>query len=262
LLLVMDVGNTRAKWATVDADGGLLEMQSCLTGELVNPTLKRALKGIKKVVVANVAGDSVAQQLSDLLPQSAQLVFVSPKPQACGVVNRYKSTSLGADRWAAIIAAWHMHKQPTIVVNAGTAITIDALARDAANKGGVFIGGTIMPGLQLMQDALKDNTALLKSAEEGVATTFPLHTQDAIQSGCLNAIVGAIMLMMQLLEKHSAFLPKLVVSGGDANRIAETLKSNLIIKLGLKRVIISENLVLQGLLLLEKENVLNGGFGY
>jgi hypothetical protein len=61
--------------------------------------------------------------------------------------------------------------------------------------------------------------------------------------------------MMQHLEKHSAFLPKLVVSGGDANRIAETLKNSLIIKLGLKRVIIAENLVLQGLILLEKEIV-------
>ncbi|MFM9836268.1 MAG: type III pantothenate kinase, partial [Methylophilaceae bacterium] len=102
----MDVGNTRAKWAKVDADGVLQEMQSCLTGEIANSTLKRAVKGVKKAVVANVAGDAVAQQLSDLLPQSTQLVFVSPQPQACGVVNRYKSSSLGADRWAAIIAAW------------------------------------------------------------------------------------------------------------------------------------------------------------
>jgi type III pantothenate kinase len=251
----MDVGNTRAKWAKVDAEDVLQEMQSCLTEEIASSTLKRSLKGVKKVLVANVAGDAVAQQLSDLLPQSTQIVFVTPQSHTCGVTNRYKSNSLGADRWAALIAAWHMHKQPTIVVNAGTAITIDALARDARSKGGVFIGGTIMPGLQLMLDALKDKTALLKSAHDGITSTFPSNTQDAIQTGCLNAIVGAIMLMMQHLEKHSAFLPKLVVSGGDANRIAETLKNSLIIKLGLKRVIIAENLVLQGLILLEKEIV-------
>jgi type III pantothenate kinase len=255
VLLVMDVGNTRAKWAKVDADGVLQEMQSCLTGEISNSMLKRALKGVKKVLVANVAGDAVAQQLTALLPQSTHLVFLTAQPKACGVVNRYKSNSLGADRWAALIAAWHMHKQPTIVVNAGTAITIDALTRDVANKGGVYIGGTIMPGLLMMQDALKENAALLKSTHEGIESTFPTNTQDAIQTGCLNAIVGAIMLMMQHLEKHSAFLPKLVVSGGDANRIAETLKNSLIIKLGLKRVIIAENLVLQGLILIEKENV-------
>ena len=251
----MDVGNTRAKWAKVDADDVMQEMQSCLTEEIANSTLKRSLKGVKKILVANVAGEAVAQKLFDLLPQSAQIVFVTPQSHSCSVINRYKSNSLGADRWAALIAAWHMHRQPTIVVNAGTAITIDALARDATNKGGVFIGGTIMPGLQLMLDVLKDKTALLKTAQDGMASTFPSNTEDAIQTGCLNAILGAIMLMMQHLEKHSAFLPKLVVSGGDANRIAETLKNSLIIKLGLKRVIIAENLVLQGLILLEKEIV-------
>ena len=249
MLLVMDIGNTRIKWAKVGADGGLQELQSCLNTEIVASVLKRALKGVKKALIANVAGEAVAQQVLEFMPQSAQVVFIAPQPQACGVLNKYQANSLGADRWAAMVAAWHMHKQPTIVVNAGTAITIDALARDAATKGGVFVGGTIMPGLRMMQEALSANTAQLKTTLEGKVGAFPTNTQDAMRTGCLNAIVGAINVMMQQLEKHSAYLPRLIISGGDANKIAEALNPHI------KRVIIVENLVLQGLVLLGEERV-------
>ena len=247
MLLVMDIGNTRIKWAKVDADGKLQEMQSCLNTEIVASVLKRALKGVKKALIANVAGEALAQQILEYMPQSTQVVFVTPQLHACGVGNKYQPNTLGADRWAALIAAWHMHKQPTIVVNAGTAITIDALARDVATKGGMFVGGTIMPGLRLMQEALSDNTAQLKTTLEGKTSVFPTNTQDAMRTGCLNAIVGAINVMMQQLEKHSAYLPRLIISGGDANKIADALKPHI------KRVIIAENLVLQGLVLLGLE---------
>jgi len=248
MLLVMDIGNTRIKWAKVGADGNLQEMQSCLNTEIVASVLKRALKGVKKALIANVAGEALAQQVLELMPQSVQVVFITQQLQACGVINKYQPNSLGADRWAAIVAAWRMHKQPTVVVNAGTAITIDALARDAATKGGVFVGGTIMPGLRLMQEALSTHTAQLKIPLEGKMGVFPTNTQDAMQTGCLNAIVGAINVMMQQLEKHSAYLPRLIISGGDANKIAEALKPHI------KRVIIAENLVLQGLVLLSLES--------
>jgi len=243
----MDIGNTRTKWASVDVDGNLEEMQSCLNAEIATSPLKRVLKSAKKVLIANVAGEVMALQVSELIPSRAQVAFVAAQPEACGVINKYQAKNLGADRWAALIAAWHVHKQPTIVVNAGTAITIDALARDAATKKGVFVGGTIMPGLRLMQEALSDNAALLKSKPDGKITVFPTNTQDAMQTGCINAIVGAINVVMQQLEKHSAYLPKLIISGGDANKIADALKPQL------KRVIIAENLVLQGLVLLESD---------
>jgi type III pantothenate kinase len=128
-----------------------------------------------------------------------------------------------------------------VVVNAGTAITIDALGREAA-----FIGGTIVPGLHLMRESLSRNTAQL-NVEEGLMNDFPVNTQDAITTGSLNAVAGAIHLMLKRLEKHSGWLPKLIISGGDAHKVAQALNLNV------KQVIITENLVLQGLALLAKE---------
>ena len=75
-----------------------------------------------------------------------------------------------------------------VVVNAGTAVTIDALDAD-----GRFRGGVILPGLRLMLRALADNTSALKSAP-GTYQDFPTNTADALYSGAVQAICGAIEL--------------------------------------------------------------------
>lgn len=251
MLLVIDSGNTRTKWALVDSAGVMQDVTICLNRDLNASTLPQAAKKASKVLVANVAGDAIAQQIAELVaPLNAS--FVMAKQQACDVVNGYEyAEKLGADRWAAMIAAWHISKQPALVMNAGTAITIDCLALDKSG-GGLFLGGTIMPGLRLMQSALTHNTAQL-NVGEGSYIGFPLNTQNAIQTGCLNAAIGAIVVMLNQLEKQCALLPKLLISGGDAATIAGALITHL--KVDEKRVMIVDNLVLQGLAILQKEYI-------
>lgn len=239
MLLVIDIGNTRTKWALAGDDGNLSELDVCMNADIAASNLRTAAQKADKALIANVAGEPIAQQLARLLaPLQPEFIVVSK--QACGVVNS-SYPSLGVDRWAALIAVRHSIKQVVLVVNAGTAITMDSL-----DSRGVFLGGTIMPGLYLLQTSLVNNTAQLNLAE-GKVVDFPANTQDAILSGCLNAAAGAIHLMLKRLEKHSGWLPKLVISGGDAHKIAPALNLNA------KQVIIIENLVLQGLVLLTKE---------
>ncbi len=249
MLLVIDIGNTRTKWALADDNGHLTELEVCMNADISKA--KFPLKQASKVVIANVAGDAVAQKMTQLLTSLTlplPVHFVTVKAQACGVKNKY-AANLGIDRWAALVAAWQHTKHATVVVNAGTAVTIDALVE------GVFLGGSIMPGLGLLRDALSNNTALLKSqlnVGEGVFAEFPANTPDAIETGCLNAVVGTIHLMQKRLEKRSGWLPKLVISGGDARHIMQALNAQAA-NTGTKQVIIIDNLVLQGLVLLAKE---------
>lgn len=241
MLLVIDIGNTRTKWALADDAGKLREAQACLNIDIASSALARALTQASKAFVANVAGEGMAQQVTQLL-QPLPINFAEASAQACGVTNGYaQPTQLGIDRWAALVAAWQLNKHPSLVVNAGTAITMDAL-----DSKGTFFGGTIMPGLRLMQQSLNQHTAKLQ-VEVGVAENFPINTQDAIENGGLNAVCGAIGIMLKRLEKHSGWLPKLFLSGGDADKIAEALKLNA------KQVIMTENIVLQGLVLLAKD---------
>ncbi len=241
MLLVIDIGNTRTKWALADAAGRLQDSEVCLNTEITQANFP--ITQATKVLIANVAGEAIAQQIAQLL-SPLPVHFITAKSQACSVKNLY-ATSLGGDRWAALVAAWHRTKHATVVINAGTAITIDALAD------GVFLGGTIMPGLHLLRASLSENTAQL-NVGEGAYAELPINTPDAIETGCLNAVVGAIYLMQKRLEKRSGWLPKLVMTGGDARYIAQALNVQAA-NTGTKQVMIIENLVLQGLVLLNKE---------
>jgi type III pantothenate kinase len=241
VLLVIDIGNTRTKWALVDSAGRLQETDVCLNIEIAKASFP--IKKATQALIANVAGETMAQEVSQLL-SPLPIHFATAKPSASGVKNLY-AANLGVDRWAALIAAWYHTKHATVVVNAGTAITIDALSK------GEFLGGTIMPGLHLLRAALSENTAQL-DVDEGAYAEFPRNTPDAIQTGCLSAVVGAIHLMQKRLEKRSGWLPKLVMTGGDARIVAQALNAQAA-NTGTKQVIIIENLVLQGLVLLGKE---------
>ncbi len=249
MLVVIDIGNTRTKWAQVAADGHLEAMQAVMNANIETPAFKKILQAADKIMIASVAELAITEQLTKMLPMGTEVTFADVQAHACNVTNQYSQESLGIDRWAAVIAAWNMYHQPTIVISAGTAVTIDALSRDKMTKKGTYLGGSIMPGLPLMYQSLAGQTAKLPLEATGNFSLFPNNTQDAIHTGCMNAIVGAVVLQLKQLEKHCAFLPKIVITGGDAVKIAETLNSQL------KHVLVVEDLVLQGLVLLEKECV-------
>jgi len=251
MLILVDAGNTRTKWAKVQKDGALSAMQAVSNASIrTSAAFKKVIAQATKVVVANVAGGAVEQALIDMVPDETELVCVAPQSALCNVTNRYeKKEALGADRWAAVIAAWEMNKQPTLVINAGTAITIDALSRDNTTRKGIYLGGMILPGLVLMHQSLDKGTKKLSASLDASVVRFPKNTEEAIATGCMRAVVGAIVLQLKQLEKNCAFLPKVVISGGDAVKIAEALKSQV------KRIVVADDLVLQGLQLIEKENV-------
>ena len=248
MLLVIDIGNTRVKWALADAAGLLSEQGACLHAEIADSRLTLAAKKANRAFAANVSNDKILSIIKQLIsPLPFKALQVSDK--ACGVENLYEQPKkLGADRWAAAVAAWQLTQKPTIIVNAGTAVTIDSL-----NIIGIFLGGTIAPGLRLMFESLNQNTAKLKMTDGKKVDLnlkqFPINTADAISAGCMNAVVGAILLQINQQTQHYGKPPILILSGGDADLIAPALK------LDAKQVIIEENLVLQGLVLLERTRV-------
>jgi type III pantothenate kinase len=216
LILAVDAGNSRVKWAL--HDGRVFVRDGWVTiADLASLDAHwAALPAPSSIVIANVAGVEVAGQLRKFsgrwqtLPRWA----ASTRSQA-GVSNRYEEPSqLGVDRWAALIGARSLCSDPCVVVNAGTATTVDAL--DAQ---GEFIGGIIIPGFDLMHESLAANTARL-SAERGNFTTFPRTTRDAITSGAIQALCGAVERMRSAMLDAGHREPVLVFSGGAGELVA------------------------------------------
>lgn len=243
-LLAIDAGNTRVKWGLFNVAGKMVESGTCVNADVGSMQLPNAAR----VIISNVAGDAMARQLKTLTAVTSNIIWLTAQASACGVRNQYQiPSSLGSDRWAALIATRQLKKSPCLVVNAGTAVTIDALIDDTLSNQGLFLGGLILPGLDLMKSSLVIATAQLpKTIQDNSSATllecFATNTEDAIQAGALNAVLGAITRMATLLQKESEGIPTIVISGGNAHFIAEQLQLTSALE-----VSVIENLVLQGL---------------
>jgi type III pantothenate kinase len=233
-ILAIDAGNTRIKWG-VHVDGSWQAQGSVATARAARLAAAWARLGPpERVIAANVAGARVARALAAAArPFRRRVRFAKSKAAQCGVKSSYdKPAQLGADRWAALIGARQLHRGPCVVVNAGTTMTVDALTGD-----GVFLGGMIVAGVDLMRAALTRGTAGLRP-RAGRFTYFPARTADAIESGAINALAGAVERMLRYMEQAGQHAPLTLVSGGAARLVAPQLNGT---------VEVVDNLVLEGL---------------
>jgi type III pantothenate kinase len=176
--------------------------------------------------------------LKQALPVTPAAHWIRSAPAQCGVRNSYaRPAQLGCDRWAALVGAHALCRGAAVVVNAGTALTVDALTAD-----GVFVGGIIVPGVELMRNALARDTAGLRR-RPGTFSFFPDNTGDAIMSGAVNALCGAVERVARHLQEGGGVAPVCLLSGGAAGLLAPQL--NLEVK-------VVDNLVLEGLLVMAR----------
>jgi len=186
-----------------------------------------------------VAGAQVGEALRRACEaRGARLEFVVSRPDQLGVTSGYRDPAqLGTDRWAALIAAHRTGPGHKLVVNAGTALTIDALTAD-----GRFLGGMIVPGPALMRRSLDRGTAGLRLTE-GAFAEFPASTPDAITTGAIQACAGAVERMRDAMAGAGCAPSQVVLSGGAAPELVAHLPIAATIR---------ENLVLDGLLLIAR----------
>jgi type III pantothenate kinase len=171
--------------------------------------------------------------------QGVALRFIRPEARRLGVANGYADPAqLGSDRWAALVAAHALEGADVLVVNAGTALTVDALT-----VRGEFLGGLIVPGPSLMRRSLSQGTAGLPLVP-GAYEDFPVRTADAIASGAIQACIGAIERMAAAMARRGAAPRRIILSGGAAAELRDHLPLEHSFH---------EHLVLDGLVLLARD---------
>ena len=259
LYLFFDVGNTRLKWAAVESTQNPSAQQKKLwaySGSISSKSLQSAehraelsdyiSKTLPKpaaIGFACVAGPEAMTYLQSLFPQWSDVDWKQLRGDSAytGMRSLYQDSSkLGADRWAALIGARVLANKNTLVVNAGTATTIDLLGSN-----GVHYGGWILPGLGLMQESLANNTAQLGLATRGEHHGFGSSTNDAMIGGCDAAQIGAILYGIQHAKELNLPIEKIWLDGGNAKIMAqEIMKIDLSIK---QAVEVTEGLVLRGI---------------
>lgn len=225
--LLLDLGNSRLKWACADASSApWLASGSVVWSDDVAARLHRAWSALaapQAVLAASVVDAvreaQVAQAVMARFALSPQ--WLRTPAEACGVRNGYVQPSrLGVDRLLTMVAAFAAGQAPCVVASLGTALTLDALAAD-----GRHLGGWIVPGLHAMTQAIAGKTTLVGEVETGVVTDLPRGTADAVVSGCHHALAAVIERFVARATVALGTPPRLIVTGGDADTVLPQLVS-------------------------------------
>jgi type III pantothenate kinase len=247
--LLIDAGNSRIKWALVQADGTQLSAGALGhdAGHATHATQAgddqpnwSQLPAPGSAWLSNVAGEGVAARVAALLdahwPQ-LPLTTIRASAQQCGVTNSYATPhALGSDRWAGMIGAHAAFPgEHLLIATFGTATTLEALRAD-----GCFVGGLIAPGWTLMMRSLGEHTAQLPTLDATAARGlldadstpdatrrgpfFATDTPRSLSAGCTLAQAGLIERMWRDLQDEWQVPVRLVVSGGAVDEVASALK--------------------------------------
>lgn len=226
MLLLIDIGNSRIKWSSAAEDGpGDMVVADWPDGGLdaYANSHWRALAAPSRVIVSNVRGDDVATQLTGWARRTWQVApeFIRPQKTACGIVNAYaEPEQMGADRWAALVAAHHLVQRDVCIVDCGTAMTVDTLGRD-----GQHLGGMIAPGIQLMRESLYRGTRRIPPAAAAGDgdPVFGRDTASCVRQGTLNAAVAFVERAWFAMCAARGDDTECLITGGDAPLIAPYL---------------------------------------
>ena len=234
--LALDIGNTRLKWALYQEarPGAVPVAQGAEFLENIDKLAEgpwEALPTPANMLGCVVAGDGIRQRVQEQIDQvphwNVPLNWMVSGEAEAGLTNGYDfPTRLGADRWVAMVGAYHhmlaqcaqgSPKRPLVLAMVGTAVTVEAIDAD-----GRFLGGFILPGHGIMLKALESGTAGLH-VPTGEVTEFPTNTSDALTSGGTYAIAGAIERMVRHVSQRCGAQPMCLMTGGAGWKMAPAM---------------------------------------
>ena len=242
--LLVDIGNSRIKWAVGDKSGlqsiGVQEHRGKRFGVKFAPWAE--ISGIDRVLVSNVAGERMEKYCSRWCSNQWELEpeYILSQKRKHRVINAYDdAVKLGADRWAALVAVRATTNMASCIVDCGTAVTFDVMEGNGAH-----LGGLIIPGPELTQEMLIKQTNI---SEAGVGdppqSLLGSDTGTCISGGAYYAIVATMDRMVADLQQELGLGIKLIMTGGNAEKIAMLASDDWDVK---------PHLVLEGLLVMAK----------
>ena len=236
MFLLIDIGNTRIKWQYRD-EKNVISSNSVLVENFMDIDLTE-IKSLKKVIVSNVNHSVVLDKVKENLSHFDCLIIEVTSESNEYLINDYtEQLTLGVDRWLTAMGAWKIYGEDSIVINAGTAITIDLIQIDQ-KRNAHFSGGMILPGIAISLGILNNSTNLIDT-EIGQSQYPSLNTKDAVTTGILTSIQGAVNLVCKKLPSD---LP-ILLTGGDADLIYDQSEEDW-----KSRIKIESNLIFEGLM--------------
>ncbi len=227
--LLVDIGNTRVKWALARGSRPTRMGAGVHAGDPtgMRAVIARAPAGVDRVVAVNVAGPRFERALAVATKTrfGVRPEFVRSSRKAHGVRNGYRDPwRLGADRWVGIIGARELARgKAVLVANIGTALTLDAV-----DANGRHLGGAIAPGPAFMVESLLKGTHGIRRRARGDvpngARLFAGNTASAIAAGARFAAAALIERAVEESARALGARPVLLLTGGGAVEIGKRVR--------------------------------------
>lgn len=225
--LLVDIGNSSVKWILQEAQGARLEgFGSALHNGALPLDLLAVwdeLSHIDAVIAAGVGPqavkDAVIQVCESRFARTPR--WIQTQAQAHGIRIAYRVPErLGVDRFLALIAGHELAQAgaqpvPSLIVDAGTAVTYDLLSAD-----GRHLGGLILPGIRMMRTSLLTGTQIPLHEPAEADLAWAADTGDAIAAASIQAPAALTERLSRRLAEHSGTEARLILTGGDAERLA------------------------------------------
>lgn len=231
--LLVDIGNTRVKWAVLGTQQSRMQAAPHQnSGLALRALVRRAPRDVSRVIVVSVVDEALSRVLDDAVRRRFGIAteYIRSERRARGVRNGYRETwRLGADRWVSVIGAHALARGRTAVIaNVGTALTIDVITGRGRHR-----GGGIIPGPPAMVESLLTGThGIRKRASGAKASThslFAADTASALAAGSLFAAAAfidrAVREAHSEVNKRKGSRPLLLLTGGGAPAIERYLES-------------------------------------
>ena len=227
MLLVVDVGNTQTHFGTY-RDGELVEHWRFTTvrdstADELGAVLRNLLE-LRGIGLADLTASIVSSTVPQLRPEweamaarylDHKMLAVGPGIKT-GMALRYDNPrEIGPDRLVNAVAAYERVKGASVVVDFGTAVTFDPVSAE-----GEYLGGIIMPGVEISMEALTNRAAALPKIELGPPRALIGKTTiDAIRSGVVYGFAGAVDGIMRRLRAEMGPETETIATGGLAEHI-------------------------------------------
>ena len=226
MILELDCGNSFIKWRVLAADSLQAVGEGVVDSSLALLESLSVLKGLELKFCRLVSVRTVEETdaLVSLLKRSfrVSVVCATPAREMSGVRNGYQEFErLGLDRWLAMLGGFHLASRACLVLDFGTAVTADFVARD-----GEHLGGFICPGMPLMRNQLRTHTRKIRyddlAAELALEALAPGRTTvEAVERGCLLMLRGFVLTQLELARSYWGADFSIFLTGGDAELVSE-----------------------------------------
>jgi type III pantothenate kinase len=249
MILLIDIGNSRTKYVQL-IDGKLSATTQLnnkdFTAAYFTQNFIKKLNQTSRVIVANVAQSALTNELDNwCAAQKISFKQVHSEQQKESLISAYQEPkTLGIDRWLALLGTIRLYpKENVLIIDAGTATTVDLLASNGQHQGGWILAGV----KALFNSILSHSTLVHAESKTVVNLAFGTNTSDNVNNACWAATLGMIEQAIEQAHKLGD-VDRIILTGGDGKALTKLLvEQTSVNSLSVDSIQFIDNLIFFGL---------------